>query len=49
MARWNSDIDFRRKDVIVVGSGYSAAQIVPELAKQEANVRSITQLMRTRP
>lgn len=48
-ARWNSDVDFRGKDVIVVGSGCSAAQVVPELAKREANVRSITQLMRTPP
>lgn len=48
-ARWNNDIDLQDKDVIVVGSGCSAAQVVPELAKPEANVRSITQLMRTPP
>ncbi|KAJ5149360.1 hypothetical protein N7448_000938 [Penicillium atrosanguineum] len=48
-ARWNSDIDLQDKDVIIVGSGCSAAQVVPELAKPEANVRSITQLMRTPP
>ncbi|KAJ5281394.1 hypothetical protein N7478_006766 [Penicillium angulare] len=48
-ARWNSDIDFKDKNVIVLGSGCSAAQVVPELAKKEANVRSITQLMRTAP
>lgn len=48
-ARWNSDVDLQNKDVIVVGSGCSAAQVVPELAKPEANVRSITQLMRTPP
>jgi cation diffusion facilitator CzcD-associated flavoprotein CzcO len=48
-ARWNSDIDLQDKDVIVVGSGCSAAQVVPELAKPEAKVRSITQLMRTPP
>jgi cation diffusion facilitator CzcD-associated flavoprotein CzcO len=48
-ARWNDQIDLRNKDVIIVGSGCSAAQVVPELAKPEANVRSITQLMRTPP
>lgn len=48
-ARWNDEIDLQDKDVIVVGSGCSAAQVVPELAKPEANVRSITQLMRTPP
>ncbi|KAJ6118253.1 hypothetical protein N7471_013720 [Penicillium samsonianum] len=48
-ARWNSDFDMQDKDVVVVGSGCSAAQVVPELAKPEANIRSITQLMRTPP
>ncbi|KAG0156741.1 hypothetical protein PDIDSM_3922 [Penicillium digitatum] len=48
-ARWNDQIDLEDKNVIVVGSGCSAAQVVPELAKPEANVRSITQLMRTPP
>ncbi|KAJ5934693.1 hypothetical protein N7466_004240 [Penicillium verhagenii] len=47
-ARWNSDIDFRDKDVIVVGSGCSAAQVIPSLVN-EGNVRSITQIMRTPP
>ncbi|CAI7648786.1 unnamed protein product [Penicillium viridicatum] len=48
-ARWNDQIDLKDKNVIMVGSGCSAAQVVPELAKPEANVRSITQLMRTPP
>ena len=48
-ARWNSDIDFHDKDVVVFGAGCSAAQVVPELAKEEAKVRSITQIMRTPP
>lgn len=48
-ARWNSDIDLQDKHVIIVGSGCSAAQVVPELVKPEANVRSITQVMRTPP
>ncbi|KAI2722572.1 hypothetical protein CBS147332_3501 [Penicillium roqueforti] len=48
-ARWNNQIDLKDKNVIMIGSGCSAAQVVPELAKPEANVRSITQLMRTPP
>ena len=48
-ARWNNKIDLRNKNVIIVGSGCSAAQVVPELAKPEADVRSLTQLMRTPP
>ncbi len=36
---------WRTGNVIMVGSGCSAAQVVPELARSEANVRSITQLM----
>ncbi|KAJ6063841.1 hypothetical protein N7499_012521 [Penicillium canescens] len=48
-ARWNDEIDLENKDVIMVGAGCSAAQVIPELAKPEANVRSITQLMRTPP
>ncbi|KAF7715855.1 Uncharacterized protein PECH_008512 [Penicillium ucsense] len=48
-ARWKSDLDLKDKDVIMLGSGCSAAQVVPELAKPEANVRSITQIMRTPP
>ncbi|KAJ5810952.1 Transcription factor [Penicillium robsamsonii] len=48
-ARWNDKVELEDKNVIMVGSGCSAAQVVPELAKPEANVRSITQLMRTPP
>ncbi|KAJ5353590.1 hypothetical protein N7541_006154 [Penicillium brevicompactum] len=48
-ARWNDQIDLRDRDVIMLGSGCSAAQVLPEIAKPEAGVRSITQLMRTPP
>lgn len=48
-ARWDDRIDLQDKDVIMIGSGCSAAQVVPEIAKPEANVRSITQVMRTPP
>lgn len=37
------------KDVVVVGTGCSAAQVVPELVKPPYNVKSVTQLMRTPP
>lgn len=32
-ARWRHDVDLREKRVVVVGSGASAIQLVPELAK----------------
>ncbi|KAH7160401.1 hypothetical protein B0J13DRAFT_644019 [Dactylonectria estremocensis] len=48
-AQWNSDIDLRDKDVVVVGTGCSAAQIVPKLLEQDIGARSVTQLMREPP
>ena len=48
-ARWDSDVDLQGKDVVVVGAGCSAAQVIPELIKPEHNVKSVTQLMRSPP
>ncbi|PCG95487.1 Hypothetical protein PENO1_073290 [Penicillium occitanis (nom. inval.)] len=48
-ARWDAQSDLRDKDVIVVGTGSSAAQIVPELIKESTGVKSVTQVMRTPP
>lgn len=48
-ARWDSNVDLQGKDVVVVGSGCSAVQVIPELIKPEINVKSVTQLMRTPP
>ena len=48
-ARWRDDINFREKDVVVVGTGCSAAQIVPSLFEEPYNVKSVTQIMRTPP
>ncbi|GJN70104.1 hypothetical protein PLICBS_004156 [Purpureocillium lilacinum] len=48
-AQWDSAINLRGKDILVVGTGSSAAQIVPELIKPEVGARSVTQLMRTAP
>lgn len=47
-ARWRHDVDLKGKDVIVVGTGCSAAQFVPRLTKQYG-AKSVTQLMRSPP
>ncbi|KAJ5537043.1 hypothetical protein N7513_010229 [Penicillium frequentans] len=43
-ARWNDDISLCQKDVIVVGNGCSAAQLIPAIADEP---RSISQFIRT--
>ncbi|KAJ5109098.1 hypothetical protein N7456_005773 [Penicillium angulare] len=43
-ARWNPDITLNQKDVIVVGNGCSAAQVIPAIADE---AKSISQFMRT--
>ena len=48
-ARWQDDIDFRDKDIVVLGSGCSAAQVVPSLLEEPFSVNSVTQIMRTAP
>lgn len=48
-ARWDYNVDLRDKDVIVMGTGCSAAQFVPRLPKEPYNVRSVTQCMRSPP
>ena len=48
-ARWNNQIDFHDKNVIVLGTGCSGAQVVPQLIEAPYNVKSVTQLMRTPP
>lgn len=48
-ARWDDDVDLNDKDVIVVGTGCSAAQIVPCLTKSPYNAKRVTQLMRSAP
>ncbi|CZR60949.1 related to ACB 4-hydroxyacetophenone monooxygenase [Phialocephala subalpina] len=47
-ARWRYDVDMKDKDVVVVGSGCSAAQFVPRLTS-EYGAKSVTQLMRSPP
>lgn len=48
-ARWKPDADLKEKDIIVIGTGCSASQVVPELIKPPYNARSVTQLMRSPP
>ena len=47
-ARWRYDVDLKDKNVVVVGTGCSAAQFVPQLTKQYG-AKSVTQLMRSPP
>ncbi|EAW25500.1 flavin-containing monooxygenase [Aspergillus fischeri NRRL 181] len=46
-ARWKSDLDLSGKNVVIIGSGCSATQVVSELTKPEYKIKSITQLMRS--
>jgi cation diffusion facilitator CzcD-associated flavoprotein CzcO len=48
-ARWDHSVDFTDKNVVVVGTGCSAAQFVPKLTKAPYNAKSVTQLMREPP
>ncbi|KAL1792071.1 hypothetical protein ACET3X_009822 [Alternaria dauci] len=48
-ARWDESVDFTDKNVVVVGTGCSSAQLVPRLPKAPYNAKSVTQLMRSPP
>lgn len=48
-ARWDYGADLNEKDVVVVGTGCSAAQFVPRLTKAPFNAKSVTQVMRSPP
>lgn len=43
-ARWNYDVDLKDKNVVVLGTGCSAAQFVPRLTK-DYSAKKVTQLM----
>lgn len=47
-ARWNYDVDLKDKNIVVVGTGCSAAQFIPHLTKKYL-AKSVTQLMRSPP
>ncbi|OJJ44808.1 hypothetical protein ASPZODRAFT_71460 [Penicilliopsis zonata CBS 506.65] len=48
-ARWDESIDLQGKNVVVIGSGCSAAQVVPKLSEELVGTSSVTQLMRSPP
>ena len=48
-ARWKPDIDLTDKNVVLVGTGCSAAQVTPQLLEGPYKVKSVTQIMRTPP
>lgn len=48
-ARWRYDVDLKDKDVVVIGTGCSAAQFVPRLTKAPFHAKSVKQLMRSPP
>jgi cation diffusion facilitator CzcD-associated flavoprotein CzcO len=48
-ARWDESVDFTDKNVVVVGTGCSSAQLVPRLPHTPYNAKSVVQLMRTPP
>jgi cation diffusion facilitator CzcD-associated flavoprotein CzcO len=48
-ARWDQTVDFTDKNVVVVGTGCSSAQLVPRLPEAPYNAKSVTQLMRSPP
>ncbi|KAJ6085749.1 hypothetical protein N7499_005378 [Penicillium canescens] len=48
-SQWNESLDIRKKNVLVLGTGCSAAQIVPQLLGTDLGADSVTQLMRSPP
>lgn len=44
-AQWDHSVDIKGKDVVIVGNGCSAAQIVPEIVNE---VGSLTQIARSK-
>ena len=47
-SKWDYNVDLKDKNVVVMGTGCSAAQFVPKLTK-EYGAASVTQLMRSPP
>ncbi|KAH0536178.1 hypothetical protein FGG08_006917 [Glutinoglossum americanum] len=48
-ACWDHNVDLTDKDIIVVGTGCSAIQLVPRLTKAPYSAKSVTQLMQSPP
>lgn len=47
--RWEHDIDLEGKDVVVIGTGCSAAQFVPTLTEAPFRANTVIQIMRSPP
>ncbi|POR38731.1 Uncharacterized protein TPAR_01081 [Tolypocladium paradoxum] len=45
-ARWDDSVDFKNKNVVMLGNGASATQFVPELAREVGPRGKVTQLVR---
>ncbi|MCJ1308159.1 hypothetical protein MMC25_001811 [Agyrium rufum] len=48
-ARWRSDVDLKDKDIVVMGTGCTGAQLTPLLTSAPYHAKSVTQLMRSPP
>jgi cation diffusion facilitator CzcD-associated flavoprotein CzcO len=47
-ARWK-DVDMKDKEVVLLGTGCSAGQVLPQLIKPQYGAKHVTQLMRSPP
>ena len=47
--KWPQSLNLSNKNVVVIGSGCTAAQIVPTILQAPYNAQSVTQIMRTPP
>ncbi|KAJ5895499.1 hypothetical protein N7495_007190 [Penicillium taxi] len=48
-SEWKNSVDVHKKNVLVLGTGCSAAQVVPRLLGKDFGAASVTQLMRSPP
>ncbi|KAI1616944.1 cyclohexanone monooxygenase [Exophiala viscosa] len=48
-ARWDPNLNLQGKEVVVIGTGCSGGQVVPQLIKPEYGAKHVTQLMRSPP
>ena len=48
-SHWDHNIDLHNKDLVVIGTGCSATQLIPRLLREPYNVKSILQVMRSPP
>lgn len=46
-ARWDYSVEFKNKNVVVLGNGASATQFIPELVKEVGPRGRVTQLVRS--